>query len=305
MDTTGLWPVLILLLINFIVSMVLFVAAFFQKRGQRSTVFLLSWFVFIVPCFGILYLLLGRFISFLNRKKKVDISDVSFSQEREPLILPPDRETEMNYAPIQDAMAVSDTASLRRLLLDTLRNNAKKTISSIAVAMNSRDTETSHYAASIILDALSECRSTAQNMIEQMKKNPEDVEMNLLTLDYLNEILSLKIMNDVEQRSYIYIMNDVAENLFTHNLWYMTATHYLWMTDLFLSIQDFNMADQWVSRAGQYRPYMLDTYKAHLHLYYQQNNRNAFFDCLDQLRESDITIDEEVLNLFRLYDGKN
>ncbi|MDF2514335.1 MAG: hypothetical protein K0S04_4201 [Herbinix sp.] len=304
MDIAGLLPVLIILILNTFIAFIVFIVALFQKKGQHSTLLMLAWFIFIVPLCGLLYILIGHFISFLNRKKNVDMSDVSFSQDREKLILPPDQETEMNYVPIQDAMAVSDTGSLRRLLLNTLRNNAKKTVSSIAVAMNSRDTETSHYAASIILDALSECRSTAQNMIDQMQKHPEDVEMNLLTLEYVHEILSMKIMNEIEQKTYIYIMDDVAENLFTNNLWYMTATHYLWMTDLFISIQDNNMADKWVTRAGMYRPYMLDTYKAHLHLYFEQKNKTAFFDCLDELREADITVDEEIMGLFRLYEGK-
>jgi hypothetical protein len=304
MDIAGLLPVLIILILNTFIAFIVFIVALFQKKGQHSTLLMLAWFIFIVPLCGLLYILIGHFISFLNRKKNVDMSDVSFSQDREKLILPPDQQTEMNYVPIQDAMAVSDTGSLRRLLLNTLRNNAKKTVSSIAVAMNSRDTETSHYAASIILDALSECRSTAQNMIDQMQKHPEDVEMNLLTLEYVHEILSMKIMNEIEQKTYIYIMDDVAENLFTNNLWYMTATHYLWMTDLFISIQDNNMADKWVTRAGMYRPYMLDTYKAHLHLYFEQKNKTAFFDCLDELREADITVDEEIMGLFRLYEGK-
>ncbi len=304
MDTAGLWPVLVILILNSLIAMIVFIVALTRKREQRSTVLLLSWFLFIVPLFGLLYILLGRFISFLNRKKDVDMSDISFSQEREKLILPPDRETEMNFVPIQDAMAISDTASLRRLLLDTLRNNARRTISSVAVAMNSKDTETSHYAASIILDALSECRSAAQNMLEQMQKNPEDAEMSLLTLDYIHDILSMKIMNDVEQRSYVYILDHVAENLFTHNLWHLTATHYLWLTDMFLSVKDYNMADKWVTRAGAYRPNMLDTFKANLHLYYEQQNQTAFFDCLNELRDSEVIADEEIMSLFRLYGGE-
>ena len=140
-------------------------------------------------------------------------------------------------------------------------------------------------------------------MIWQMQKNPEDVEINLLTLEYIHDILNLKIMNNVEQKSYIYILDNVAENLFTHNLWYMTATHYLWMTDLFLSVKDYNMADKWVTRAGAYRPYMLDTFKANLHLYFEQKNQTAFFDCLNELKNSDILVDEEILSLFRLYGG--
>ncbi len=304
MNTSGLLPVLLILLINYIIVLILFVSAFFQKKGHRSTMFLFSWFLFVVPFFGGLYILLGQFFRFLNRKKNVDMSDVSFNQDREKTILPPDQEIEMNYVPIQDAMAVSDTASLRRLLLDTMRNNAKRTIASIAAAMNSEDTEASHYAASIIMDALSEFRSTAQNMIENMQRLPEDVEMNLITFDYIYDVLNMKIMTKIEQESYIYTLDHVAENLFAHNLWYMTATQYLQLTDLFLSIMDFNMAEKWAFRSGQYRPNILDTYKANLHLFFVQHNQSAFLDCLQELGKSDVPVDEEIMNLFRLFGGQ-
>ena len=304
MDASGFWPVLLILITNCLIAMGVFIAAFLRKKEYRSTGIMLSWFIFIVPLFGILYLLLGLFISYLNRKKYVDMSDVSFSQEREKLILPPEQETEMNYVPIQDAMAVSDISSLRRLLLDTMRNNAKKTVSSIAVAMNSSDTEASHYAASIIMEALSEFRSTTQNMIENLKKFPEDVEMNLLTLDYIHDILSMKIMTDLEQVSYVYTLDQVAENLFTYNQWYLTATHYLWMTDMFLSIKDYNSAEKWSERAFRYRPDTLDSYKAKLHLYFKLHNQPAFFECLNELKNSKIVVDDEILNLFHLFGGQ-
>ena len=300
MDLTGLWPVLIICIMNTLAALAVFIVACLRKRGQRSTLFLIAWFIFIVPFLGLLSLGLSYMMGYLTRKKKVDLSDVSFSQEREKLVLPPDQETEINYVPIQDAMAVSDTASLRQLLLNTLRDNAKRSVGSIAIAMNSRDTETSHYAASVILDALSEFRSTAQEMLSHLQKLPEDVEMNLLTLDYIHEVLGMKIMTGVEQEAYIYTLNDVAETLFKNNLWYMTATHYLWMTDLFLSIKNYNEADKWVVRANRYRPNMLDTYKANLHLHYSSRNQAAFFHSLNELMDSDVVADEEILNLIRL-----
>ncbi len=301
MDTAGLWPVLVIIILNTLIALSVLIMAFLKKKEVRSSMLMLAWFIFIVPLIGILFILLGRLISWLNRKKNVDMSEVSFSQDREKLVLPPDQETEMNYVPIQDALAVSDTESLRKLLLDALRNNAKKTVSSIAAAINSKDTEASHYAASVILDALSEFRATAQSMLEQMHKLPEDVEMNLLTFEYIYDVLSMKIMTQIEQESFIYTLNTVAENLFIHNLWYMTASHYLYMTDLFISIKDYILAEQWAQRAFRYRPDVLETYKASLHLYFDQHDQKAFFECLNRLRDSDIIIDEEILNLFRLY----
>lgn len=301
MNTAGLWPVLLILVLNSLLAIIIFLIGVFQKKYKSSTVIMLSWFVFIVPFIGLIYILLGLLIKSLLGKRNVDMSEVSFNQERENIILPPDQDIELNYVSIHDAMAVSDTISLRRLLLDTMLIKAKKKVSDIAVAINSNDTEASHYVATMIMDLLSELRSEANNMMESMKKVPEDVEMNLLTFDYIYDFLSLKIMSDVEQESYIYSLDDVAENLFSYNLWYMTATHYLKMTDLFISIKDYTMADKWSNRAVLYRPKMLDTYKAKLHLYFEQHNYEAFFNCLNELKNSDISVDKEIMDLFHIY----
>lgn len=301
MNAVGLWPVLIILLLNSMLAISVFIRALFQERMKKSSLIMLSWFIFIVPLLGVVYILLGLLINRLTRKSNVDMSDVSFSQEREKIVLPPNQQIEMNYVPIYDAMAVSDTASLRRLLLDTMLTKAKERISNIAIAMNSSDTEASHYAATMTMEVLSELRATGQNMLESMQKLPEDVEMNLLTFDYLYEFISLRIMSSIEQEAYIYTLDDVADNLFTYNLWYTTATHYLKMTDLFISIKDYSMADKWSQRASQYRPNKLDTYKAKLHLYFEQHNYNAFFECLDELKNSDISVDKEIMDLFHLY----
>lgn len=298
---TGFRIILTIVILNSLIALVVFTTAFFQNGDKKSTLFMLSWFIFIVPSFGILYILMGRIFVFLNRKKPVDMRDISFSREREAQILPPDLGTEMNYAPISDAMAVSDTSSLRELLLSVLRDDAIKSASAVSGAVESKDTETSHYAASFILDALSEYRSTVQTMIAEVEEHPENADINLLALGYIHGVLSSGILNNMEQKSYIYIMDDMAENLFIHNLWNMTATHYLWMVDLFIFIKDYNMANKWVKRAKLYRPNLLDTYKAQLRLFFGQKRWTEFFDCLNEIKESDITVDSEILNLFRLY----
>lgn len=296
-----LWPLLLILIVNSLVSITVFILAFFSKN--RSRMFILSWFIFIVPLIGGLYILLGLLFNYLTKKRNVDLSEVSFSREGEKLILPPNKEAEMNYVPIYDAIAVSHRASLRNLLLNTMLSNAKSKISSIAVAINSDDTESSHYAASMIMDLLSDLRRDAQNMIEIVKRLPEDVEMNLITFEFIYDFISLNIMSAVEQEAFVYTLDDLGENLFKYNLWYMTASHYLKLTDLFIYIKDYQRAEKWCQRADKYRPNMLDTYKAKLHLFFNQHNYNAFFQCLKSLKNSDISIDKEIIDLIRTYYG--
>lgn len=301
MNTQGFLPVLIILVLNTLSAFVILLLACFKFKEKRKTWMMLSWFIFIVPLAGIVYLLTGFLINYIIRRRNVDMSDVSFSQEREKLILPPNQEAEMNFVPMHDAIAVSDVASLRKLLLDAMLSNAKRKLSSIAIAMNSSDTESSHYAATMVMDALAKLRPAAQDMVERLKKFPEDVEMNLLTFDFIYEFLQLKIMSGIEQEAYTYTLDDVAENLFTYNLWYLTATHYLKLTDLFISIKDFGTAQKWCRRAEKYRPHMLDTYKAKLHLLFNQHNYKDFLECLNSLKDSEILVDDEIIDLIRVY----
>ena len=300
-DTVGLYPFMIILFINFLLALSISLYAVFIKREESSTLFMMAWFILLVPLIGFIFLFLSFSLNYLFHKKNADLSSISFSQDREKLILSPDYEKEINYVPLHDAISISDNASLRNLLLNTMLSSAKRKVSNISVAIGSEDTEASHYVATVMMDVLSELQSASQNLIENLQKFPEDVEMNILTFDYLYELIELDIMSSIEQEAYIHTLNDVAENLFKYNLWYMTAEHYLKMTELFISISDYNMANKWSSRAEKYRPDTLETYKAKLHLYYEQHNDKAFFECMDELKNSSIIVDKEMLDLFHIY----
>ena len=301
MDKVGLYPFILILIINLFLAILMVLYAIFIKKDEDGTLFLMSCFILFVPLVGPIFLLFISLLNHLFHMKNADLSNISFSQEREYLIFSPDYEKEINYVPLHDAISISDNTSLRNLLLNTMLSSAKVKVSNISVAIASEDTEASHYAATIMMDVLSELQSAAQNLIENLEKFPEDVEMNILAFDYLYELLELNIMSSIEQEAYVHTLNDVAENLFKYNLWYMTADHYLKMTELFISISDYNMAYRWSLRAEKYRPDTLETYKAKLHLYYVQNDNKAFFEYLDELKNSSIIVDKETLDLFHTY----
>ncbi|MFA5528093.1 MAG: hypothetical protein WC996_05710, partial [Peptostreptococcales bacterium] len=140
-----------------------------------------------------------------------------------------------------------------------------------------------------------------QKYMEKLKKNPENVELNLEVFNYIHEVLSIKIMSRLEEQTFISILGEVTNTLYEKNLWYLTGEHYLKIIDLYIGIEDYDNAYKWMMRANRYRGDTLETYKANLHLYFAQKNSAAFLDTLNRLKKSDIIVDEEVLNLFRLY----
>ena len=296
-----LWIVLPLLFANLLVALVLFVIGVFSPRGKRCERILFSVLTLFCPVIMPLFLAITRLIELPASRKEVDMADISFNQQREEAAETSDYFTEMNYVALQDAMRLSSIHDLRRLLINVMKYNSRMSLTSVAEAINSPDTETSHFAASAIQDALSEFRGTAQKFIADMEKYPEDVEINLQALDYIYDGLMLKIMTPMEHQAYVYTENNVAENLFQHNIWFMTATHYLRMTELMITVPDLDMADRWVRRAMEFRPEALDTYKARLRLHFAQGNRQLFFQCMEEFKETNIKADQEMLELIRLY----
>ena len=61
-------------------------------------------------------------------------------------------------APLEESLAVSDKRNMRMLMLNVIRGDMQKSLESITMALNSEDSETSHYAASVLRDELNDFR---------------------------------------------------------------------------------------------------------------------------------------------------
>lgn len=301
METVGEKIVMALLALNALVVISLFVIALFLRGGPRRTFFLFSLFSLVCPVVGPTLLLAGRLIGINIHFKHVDMADISFSRIRENIVQPPDHEAEMNYVPLEDAMAFSDVHDLRKLLINILKSGDREMLASVSRAINNPDTEVSHYGATAVLDTLSDFRNALQEYTERLQKDPDDVKANVFILEYTYQILRMNVMNPEEQETTIRNENQIAETLFSHNLWYMKDEYYLWMVDLLISIRAFDAAEVWVTRAMQYQSNELSAYKARLHLYYAKQDTKAFFACMTELENANVPVDKELLDLIRAY----
>jgi hypothetical protein len=164
----------------------------------------------------------------------------------------------------------------------------------IASAINNNDTEVSHYAATAVLDILSDFRLNLQKLLDTLDQDPEDFMTNVQAFEYVYQMIGRNIMNDDEKRTTIYIENGIAENLFQKNFSYIKEEHFLQMTDLLILVGDVETAGIWAERAWRHYPDTLYAYKARLHLCYAQNRADEFLSCLEEVKRSDITVDKEI-----------
>ena len=91
------------------------------------------------------------------------------------------------------------------MLLNVLKKDVRRSLSSIALAMENADSETSHYATSVVTDVLSDFRGTAQNAAEALKRDPGNVEVGKLLLEHLLTALQYNLLTGAEKSTYAYM----------------------------------------------------------------------------------------------------
>ena len=144
----------------------------------------------------------------------MDLEDVIFSKERVKTHLRADEEREGNLVPIEEALAISDKDSLRTLVMNVVRGDVQNSLASISLALNSEDTETSHYAATVLRDALNDFRKRAQELYLQMKQEGVDAaEAACILIEYMHGVLIQEVFHEKEQQTYIDMMEEACNFL--------------------------------------------------------------------------------------------
>ncbi len=272
-----------------------------KDRGHRAKYVMLAFVMAVCPLIGPLFLGVSHLVYLLFSRRDVDMSDVSFSRERVQTYTPADIDRDINITPVREALLVSDVKRRRRMLLDILKKDVRRSLGSIAIALDNPDSETSHYAASVVMDALSEFRGNVQNMLQKLREDPEDAGLGSLLLGYIHEVMEQNVLSGDEKRSYTYLEDEVGDILFFHHQEKMEGQQYRCLMEDLVEIGDFSVAEKWSRRAMKYRDYQLDTYIGCLKFYYTYNDRGAFLQCMERLKQSGIVVNRETMELIRMF----
>ena len=315
--TRAEWLFVIVWIINFIISVLYYLwgALFYVSARERQDkdeaeylhdnrrTYLIRVIVMVLcPIIGPLFFLISHLIYMTIFRQEVDLEDVIFSKERVKTNAKADEERERNLVPLEEALAVSDKKNLRMLMLNVIRGDLQDSLESISLALNSEDSETSHYAASVLRDELNDFRVNVQKIYTDMKEEAqEQTDSEEMLIDYMNRILCQKVFTEIEQAKFVNIMVEAAESLYQKNASRMLPQRYEAVCLRLIEQKQFEQADLWCERLAKQFPDELVAYTCRLKLYFKENDRHRFFSVMDQLKKSDIIIDNETLELIRVF----
>lgn len=269
---------------------------------QRKECWMKTIIMLLCPLIGPLFFLFVWFCYYLLFHQDVDLEDVVFSKERVETHLMADEEQEGNMVPIEEALVVCDKDNLRSLMMNVIRGDVEKSLSSIALVLNSEDSETSHYAATVLRDALNEFRQQVQELYIAMNRKEQGWDdYACILVEYMQKILSQGVFQENEQEEFIDQMEQACLLLYEQMYYRLKPTYIQWLCDLLLGVRKYDHMQKWCERSRELYPKELSTYVCYLKYYFTVEKKKEFFEELDRLKHSDIVIDRETLELIRTF----
>ena len=276
----------------------------YEWRLSRTGYFFKAMVILLCPVVGVLFFLVTQLMYVIFFRTKADLTDVIFGKDKVVANRKADEDSERNRVPIEEALAVADKDSLRSLVMDVVKGDVHKSLATISLALNSEDTETSHYAASVLRDALNDFRQESQELYNALHRGDENAaEYACTMIEYMNEVLRQDVFPDMEQRAFVEMMEEAADWLYKseENRFRLTCEYIEWIAVRLLGTGQYDHMRIWCDRSMEMYPEELSSYTIQLKLYFSIQDKENFFGTMKRLKESDIVIDRDTLDLIRVF----
>lgn len=308
---------LIVLIINLLVALVYYLwntvfsvsAKSIKNRKKNPEIlhdnrrtYLIRFIIMVIcPVIGPLFFLLSHLLYLAFFWSQVDLEDVIFSKDRVRVQLKADEEREMNVVPLEEAISVSDKRSLRTAMLNMLKGDIQQSLASIALALNVEDSESSHYASSVLSDQLNDFRMNVQKLYLEAQADSSGTEYEEAMIDYMDGVLKQRVFSEIEQKRFVHMMAEAAEGIYRKKASGLTEQRYEGVALRLLEVKDYDESEKWCLRMAEKYPDGLPSYTCKLKLYFTMRKKDAFFETFNALKKSDVVIDNETLELIRLF----
>lgn len=303
MSSTGQSILIItLIVINLIIAAVYYIFNTIIKLNTEKSILIKTIVMALCPVVGPVFFGLSFLWYKVFMSAPVDLEDVIFGKDHPKFETKAEEDKERNMIPLEEAIAITEKQDLRTLMMNVVSSDIKNSLASITLALNSEDTETAHYAASVLQDALNDFRTVVDKEYNAILDGvPDKNEKCRNLIDYMDQVLSKKVFIEMEQRNYVGIMETVGEILYREEPDEIAAEQFEAISLRLLGIEDYEKCEKWCERSRMHCPSALSSYTCQLKLFFATGKKEEFFRVIEELKSSPIVIDKETLELIRVF----
>lgn len=294
--------VIVILFLNAVIAAIYFILNRLIKLNKSESIFIKAVVMFLCPVIGPVFIGMSYLFFRIFFSEPVDLEDVVFSKEHTKFESKVEEEKEKNIIPLEEAIAITGKQDLRNLMMDVVSSDISSSLASITLALDSEDSETSHYAASVLQDALNGYRAEVETNYRKIIDNvPHREQIADYLCNYMDGILKQKVFIDMEQRYFVDIFDQVAEICFAEGIRYMTSDRMEKVALRLLEIKNYERCEVWCNRIVEMYPDTLAAYSTRLKLFFNSGRKDEFFEVINGLKKSNIVVDAETLELMRVF----
>ncbi|MDD5660175.1 MAG: hypothetical protein PHR39_09240 [Actinomycetota bacterium] len=174
-------------------------------KGLQNSFYKLAIILFL-PVVGILFFIVSAiFEAFGNKSDFMVESYLKYVKDDKHIYYEEaiDFEKEINTIPIADSLEFSSNKNKRAYLIYILKRDFSKHIKGLQKAIKSSDTETSHYAASALMEIKKQFEIAISSAREKYESNKENITFMKEYLEILKKYLESGLADKIDYDNYI------------------------------------------------------------------------------------------------------
>jgi hypothetical protein len=296
-------PILWLILCNVIVSVLVLIWDLVRRKGSFCLVHI--FIMFFCPVVGPLYFF-GEFIFELifNKQRELSYRDISFDSTRHDKKIKGVFLEEVDILPLDEAFTVSNKKDRRKALLTTIKRDLEANIQSVRRGINNDDSETSHYAASVILTANTRYLNMIQKARLEHETGENQPEAAHNYLDILSEFMRSNILDEVENEKYLKAFVETLNWMFSNYPEDVEQEDYVFAISMLIDYNQFEAASNWIARGLQAYRNSDAIHYLQMKMYYVMGDKERFSSAMNEIMSSNINISNKTLQLIRFFTYK-
>lgn len=285
----------LILSINLILALAF--AVVHRKDGQMKYI---SLFFILLPLLGVVL-----FYGAMGMWKLME----KHSYDRETLIKRlaiqrqedfPETETELNITALEDIMAYGNNYEKRLLILNQLKKDIHTNYKEVLAAEEDKDSESAHYVASAKMEVYRNLRDIEKKSFLAYQEKPKSRERFVYLLKSMAELINSKLLScseaDIYKRKYCDCIRKVSKEMILQLEEEHVECYLSYLVDL---KEDNQLLSVWKEIPKDKRNE--NNYIKMLEYYYQHNDKNSFYEVLDELCSSNIVLSPEGIHIVRFW----
>lgn len=289
--------ILIHLLVSFIYSVFCLKYLEIQESIYRIII------VLALPIFGLLFfILIGIF------KKTIKVSDnilesyKNYIKDSEQVnyVKGIDFEEEINIVPVTDSLFLSTSKDKRSYLINLLKKDYSGHIKVLQKALESDDTEISHYAGAAIMEIKKQFESLLKSANEKYENNKDDIEILRVYIDIIKRYLNSGIPDRVDYNEYTITYSYMLEKFILKDP--SKKEYFSEKISCDIELGNFESAKEFCKKFSYYFPNDEEPYLMLMKLFYTTNDYKSLNKVIDFLKNADLKLSEKIKNIINYWE---